>query len=41
MENTGWEILPAGWIALFILGALLFYYLVKWLRRPPDEDPKS
>lgn len=38
MESIGWEIRPAGWILLFIVAALLTYFIVKRLRRPPDEN---
>ena len=38
MENIGWEIRPAGWVVLFIVVALLTYYVVKWLRQPPDSN---
>ena len=34
MEGVGWEIRPAGWFLLwfllFVVAALLIYYIVKW-----------
>ena len=41
MENVGWEIRPAGWILLFVIVALLIYYIAKRLHRPPDENQKK
>ena len=38
MEGVGWEIRPAGWILLFMVAALVIYYTVKWLGRPPHGD---
>lgn len=29
MESFGWEIRPAGWILLLIIGALVIYFLWK------------
>jgi hypothetical protein len=31
MESVGWEMRPAGWIVLFILAAVLIYYVLRWL----------
>jgi len=31
MESVGWEICPARWILLFILAALVTYYILKRL----------
>ena len=41
MEGVGWEIRPAGWFLLFLVAALLTYYIVKWLRRPPDGNQEK
>jgi hypothetical protein len=41
MEGVGWEIRPAGWILLILVAALLTYFIVKWLRRPPDENQEK
>ncbi len=38
MESVGWEIRPAGWFLLFVVAALLMYYIVWRGRRPPDEN---
>ncbi len=38
MENNGWEMRPAGWFLLFMVAALLTYFIVMRLRRPPDEN---
>jgi membrane protein implicated in regulation of membrane protease activity len=41
MEGVGWEIQTAGWVLLFLVAALLIYFVVKWLRRPPDENQQK
>ena len=33
MEGVGWEIQPAGWLLLVILGILLIYSAIRWLQR--------
>ncbi len=38
MKNVGWEVRPAGWLALFILATLLAYFIVRRLRRPSDKN---
>jgi hypothetical protein len=38
MESTGWEMLPAGWILLFILVVLLTYFMIRWLKRRSDKN---
>lgn len=38
METVGWEIRPAGWIALIALAALLIYFLAYKPHHPPKED---
>ncbi len=38
MESVGWEILPAGWIVLFIVAVILIYYIVRWLWLPKDKN---
>jgi len=37
MEGVGWEMRPAGWILLFLVAALLTYYIVDRLRHPSDK----
>jgi hypothetical protein len=37
MENIGWEIRPLGWILLFIVLAVLAYFLVNRLQGPLDN----
>ena len=41
MESVGWEIRPAGWIVLIILGAVLTYYLVRWLWPSSDKNQQK
>lgn len=38
MEGIGWEMRPAGWVLLFVVAVLLIIYIVKRLRRPPDQN---
>jgi hypothetical protein len=38
MEGIGWEIRPAGWFLLFLIAALLIYYLVRRPPLPPDGN---
>jgi hypothetical protein len=38
MENIGWEIQPVGWILLFIVLAVLAYYLANRLQDPFDKN---
>jgi hypothetical protein len=33
MEGIGWEIQPAGWLVLVIVGFLLIYFTIDWLKR--------
>lgn len=33
MEGMGWEIQPAGWLLMVILGILLIYSTIHWLHR--------
>jgi len=32
MIDTGWEIRPAGWILLVILGLLLIFGTIRWFQ---------
>jgi hypothetical protein len=41
MEKAGWEIRPSGWILLFVVAAVLTYYILKSLRPPPDQHPAN
>lgn len=34
MSGTGWEIRPAGWLLLLVLGILLIYFMNRWLQVP-------
>jgi hypothetical protein len=36
--NTGWEVRPPGWILLALLVAVVLYYPVTKLTRPPQDD---
>lgn len=38
MENTGWEMRPAGWILLFILAVVLIYFINWRLQRLSDKN---
>jgi hypothetical protein len=37
MENIGWEIRPAGWILLFVIGIALFCLLNRGFRQPSEK----
>jgi hypothetical protein len=37
MQNAGWEIKAAGWIALAILGALVLYLIIQKLQDPSGK----
>jgi len=39
MSDTGWEIQPAGWLFLFIVGILLIYFLHRWLQDSSRKNP--
>lgn len=41
METVGWEIRPAGWIALLILISLLIYFLIYKPQHPSKEDKNN
>ena len=38
MENIGWEIRPVGWILLFIVLAVLAYFLANRLKSHFDNN---
>ena len=40
MLEGGWEIQAAGWLLLLILGILLIYFTVRWLRKNSKEGPQ-
>lgn len=39
MEGIGWEIQPAGWLLLVILGILVIYFTIRWLKRSSNKAP--
>jgi hypothetical protein len=39
MEGIGWEIQPAGWLLLVILGIFLIYSTIRWLQRSSNKNP--
>ena len=39
MSGTGWEIQPAGWLLLLVLGILLIYFTIRWQRDASQENP--
>ena len=41
MEGMGWEIRPAGWLLLAILGILLIYLIIRWLQRDPHKNAEN
>lgn len=41
MEGVGWEIRPVGWFLLFVIAALLIYYIVQRLQLPPDGNQEK
>jgi hypothetical protein len=41
MENAGWEMRPAGWIALFVLAVVLAYFINQQLQRHPKKNPEE
>ena len=41
MNNFGWEILPAGWLLLFLVIALLVFYIVRWLQLRSDKNQQE
>lgn len=41
MEGIGWEILPAGWLVLAIVGFLLIYFTIDWLKRSSHKTPEN
>lgn len=36
MEAIGWEIKPAGWIAILVLVVLIAHHILVWLRNPSE-----
>jgi hypothetical protein len=41
MERIGWEIQPAGWLLLVILGFLLIYFTIDWLKRSSNKTSEN
>lgn len=41
MKNVGWEIRPAGWIALLVLAALIIYFLIQKPQRLIKENQNN
>jgi hypothetical protein len=41
MASNGWEIKPAGVVALIILAGLLIYFIVQRLQNPSDKTPNN
>jgi hypothetical protein len=39
MDGIGWEIQPAGWLFLIVLGILLIYSTIRWLRNNSHRKP--
>ena len=39
MEQTGWEMRPAGWILLALLAVVLVYVVGRTFRNRPDTNP--
>jgi hypothetical protein len=40
MSSMGWEIRPAGWLFVLVLGVVLFYCIVRSLQDASKEDPR-
>jgi hypothetical protein len=38
VTSTGWEIRPAGWLLLVVLGILLILAAIQWLRDRPTNN---
>ena len=38
MTDTGWEILPLGWLLLIAIGLALITIATQWLRSRPTND---
>lgn len=41
MLGTGWELQPAGWLLLLILGVLLALATIQWLQKTPQRNPED
>jgi hypothetical protein len=42
MKNTGWVILPLGWLLIVAILAMLSYIVIKKLRwLPPPPEPEA
>jgi len=40
MDSTGWEMKPAGWIAIAILIGLILYYVIQRQQNPLEGTSK-
>jgi len=41
MTSTGWEVQPAGWLLLVVLGIWLILAAIQWLRDHPTNNPQG
>lgn len=41
MSDTGWELRPAGWLLLLILGVFLAFATIEWLQKTPQKNPED
>lgn len=41
MENSGWEMRPAGWILMIVLAGVLAYFLNQWLQSRSGKNPEE
>lgn len=41
MENSGWEMRPAGWIFLIVLAGVLAYFFNHWLQGRSKNNPEE
>jgi len=41
MTGTGWEIQPAGWLLMVVLGILLVLTAIQWLRDRTTNNPQD
>jgi hypothetical protein len=42
MKPVGWEMRPLGWLLLFVIVAILSYFIVRTFRRvPPPSEPEA
>ena len=41
MENTGWEMRPAGWVLVFGIAIVLIYLIVQLLQQRSNNNPEA